>query len=137
VPIYLHAADRQWVMRPDPAVVFWDTETKALGDCLTLIRCGGHFEGGTVLHWAGGAEGRGVLLSGDIVMVTPGRQHVTFMYSYPNNIPLNATAVRRIVSAISPFAWDRIYGGFRDRTIDRDARAAVHQSAERYLRAIG
>ena len=57
VPIYLHAADRQWVMRPDKAIVFWEGETKTLGEGLTLIRCGGHFEGGTVLHWAGGAEG--------------------------------------------------------------------------------
>lgn len=60
-PIYLHNADRQWVMRPDPAIEFWDGETKSLDDDLTLIRCGGHFEGGTVLHWPGGADGRGVI----------------------------------------------------------------------------
>ena len=30
---------------------FWDGETKEIGTALTLIRCGGHFEGGTVLHW--------------------------------------------------------------------------------------
>lgn len=24
VPIYLHAADRQWIMRPDKAIVFWE-----------------------------------------------------------------------------------------------------------------
>ena len=59
VPIYLHAADRQWVMRPDKAIVFWEGETRALGDGLTLVRCGGHFDGGTVLHWAGGAGGQG------------------------------------------------------------------------------
>jgi hypothetical protein len=53
VPIYLHAADRQWVMRPDKAIDFWEGETRTLADGLTLIRCGGHFEGGTVLHWAG------------------------------------------------------------------------------------
>ena len=59
VPIYLHAADREWVMRPDPAIEFWDGDTKALHDGLTLIRCGGHFEGGTVLHWPAGADGEG------------------------------------------------------------------------------
>src|SRR4051812_5223871 len=31
VPIYLHAADRQWVIRPDKAIDFWDGETKPLG----------------------------------------------------------------------------------------------------------
>src|SRR5690606_37247143 len=40
VPIYLHADDREWVMRPDPAIEFWDGETKDLHDGLTLIRCG-------------------------------------------------------------------------------------------------
>jgi hypothetical protein len=136
VPIYLHAADRQWVMRPDDSLVFWDGETKVLAEGLTLIRCGGHFDGGTVLHWAGGAEKRGVLLSGDILQVTADRKHVSFMYSYPNYIPLGATAVRRVVAAVEPFAYDRIYGAFWDLTIERDATAAVARSAERYLHAI-
>jgi hypothetical protein len=137
VPIYLHAADRQWAMRPDPAVVLWDGETKALGEGLTLVRCGGHFDGGTVLHWAGGAAGRGVLLSGDILQVVPDRKHVSFMYSYPNYIPLGATAVRRVVAAVEPLAYERIYGAFWDMTIERDGKGAVARSAERYLRAIG
>src|SRR5687768_15683368 len=68
-PIYLHSAEREWVMRPDPAVRFWDGETQPLGDGLTLIRCGGHYAGGQVLHWAGGAGGKGVLLTGDIIQV--------------------------------------------------------------------
>src|SRR5215207_8227188 len=29
VPIYLHAADQQWVMRSDKSIAFWDGETKA------------------------------------------------------------------------------------------------------------
>ena len=28
VPIYLHAADRPWVMRPDPAIVLWEGDTQ-------------------------------------------------------------------------------------------------------------
>jgi hypothetical protein len=135
-PIYLHAADRQWVMRPDKAVAFWNEETKALGEGLTLIRCGGHFDGGTVLHWAGGAEGRGVLLSGDILQVTPDRKHVSFMWSYPNYVPLGAAAVHRAAAAVEPFAYDRVYGAFWDMTIAADAKAAVARSTERYLRAI-
>jgi hypothetical protein len=136
VPIYLHAADRQWVMRPDAAIVFWDSEMQSLGAGLTLIRCGGHFAGGTVLHWAGGADGRGVLLSGDILQVVPDRRHVSFMYSYPNYIPLGGAAVRRIVAAVEPFAYDRIYGAFWDMTIATDGKAAVARSAARYVQAI-
>src|SRR3712207_5915830 len=74
--IHLHADDERWMMRPDDAVELWRGETKDLGDGLTLIRCGGHFAGGTVLHWADGAGGRGALLSGDIVQVIPDRSHV-------------------------------------------------------------
>src|SRR2546430_12685032 len=51
----------------------------------TLFRS--HFAGGTVLHWAGGEEGRGALLSGDIFQVVMDRRWVGFMYSYPNLIP--------------------------------------------------
>ena len=54
-PIYLHAADRRWVMRPEPSIIFWDGETRPVISDLTLIRCGGHFSGGTVLHWPAGA----------------------------------------------------------------------------------
>ena len=43
VPIHLHADDRQWVMRPDPVVAFWDGETRELCPGVTLLRCGGHF----------------------------------------------------------------------------------------------
>jgi glyoxylase-like metal-dependent hydrolase (beta-lactamase superfamily II) len=136
-PVYLHAADREWVMRPDPAIVFWEGETRALGEGLTLIRCGGHFDGGTVLHWAGGADRRGVLLSGDILQVAADRRHVSFMWSYPNYVPLGPSAIHRIGAAVQPFAYDRIYGAFEDRTIEHDARAALARSAERYLRAIG
>jgi hypothetical protein len=137
VPIFLHAADRHWIMRPDPAIEFWEGETRPLHDGLTLIRCGGHFDGGTVMHWPAGAEGRGVLLSGDIFQVCQDRRHVSFMYSYPNYIPLHADSARRVVAAVEPFTYDRIYGFMFDLVIKQDAKAAVSRSAARYLRAIG
>jgi hypothetical protein len=131
--VHLHAADREWVMRPDERIDFWDGERLELGDGLTLIRCGGHFEGGTVLHWAAG----NALLSGDIVQVVPDRRRVSFMYSYPNLIPLDAQAIHRIVVALEPFDFDRIYGAWWGRVVASDGKAAVARSAERYLRAIG
>ncbi len=136
VPIHLHAADRQWVMRPDRSSAFWDGETKPLGDGLTLVRCGGHFDGGTVLHWRGGTDGKGALLTGDIIQVVADRQHVSFMYSYPNYVPLSVSAVERIVKAVEPFEYERVYGAFWDTVIGRDGKAAVARSAERYCRAI-
>jgi glyoxylase-like metal-dependent hydrolase (beta-lactamase superfamily II) len=136
-PIYLHADDCDWVMHPDPAITFWEGETQPLCNGLTLIRCGGHFPGGTILYWTAGAGGRGTLLTGDVLTVTADRRHVSFMYSYPNYIPLAAPAIRQIVRAVEPFDYDSIYGGWFDRVIATDAKSAVSRSAERYLRAIG
>jgi hypothetical protein len=135
-PIYLHADDRQWVMRSDPALVFWEGATLKLNDTLTLIRCGGHFAGGQVLHWSAGAAGRGVLLTGDTLMVVSDRRYVSFMYSYPNLIPLAERAIQRIVQAVEPYAYERLYSAWFDRVVSADAKQAVARSAQRYLQAL-
>ena len=137
VPVYLHADDRDWVMRSDDAIVFWEGPARELAPGLTLIRCGGHFPGATVLHWAGGAGGKGALFSGDVIQVGEDRKSLSFMYSFPNFIPLNAAAVRRIVSAVEPYPFDAIYGGWFGRNVISGAKEALHRSAERYIRAIG
>jgi len=136
VPIHLHAGDRQWVMRPDPAIEFWDGDALALARGVTLIRCGGHFAGGTVLHWAQGGDGRGALLCGDIVQVIPDRNFVSFMRSYPNLIPLSAPAVERIGDLLEPYAFDVIHGAWFDRTIARNGNAIVRRSIARYVAAV-
>jgi hypothetical protein len=135
-PVYVHAADGRWIMRPDPAIELWDGDTKEIGDGLTLVRCGGHFAGGTVLHWAAGAEGHGVLLSGDIVQVIPDRSHVGFMYSYPNLIPLPAESVRAIARSLEPYPFETLYGAWWGRIVQEDAKGIVERSAERYVRAL-
>jgi glyoxylase-like metal-dependent hydrolase (beta-lactamase superfamily II) len=136
IPIFLHAADREWVMRSGPAIEFWEGSQRELAPGVTLIHCGGHFAGGTVLHWAAGGEGRGALLSGDILQVGPDGM-VSFMYSYPNLIPLPAKAVESIAQALESLTYDRIYGAWWDRFIESDGKAAVMKSVARYLRAIG
>ncbi len=135
VPIYLHAADCAWIMRPDPAIEFWEGERKQLAPGLTLIRCGGHFPGGTILHWREGADGRGALLTGDILQVTPDGM-VSFMFSYPNLMPLPGQAVHQIAAAVAPLGYDRIYGAWWDRMIPAGAKEVVQASVERYLAAI-
>jgi glyoxylase-like metal-dependent hydrolase (beta-lactamase superfamily II) len=135
-PVYLHEADRQWAMRPDAGIQFWSGETRRLFGGLTLIRCGGHFPGATVAHWPAGAEGRGVLLAGDVIQVVQDRRFVSFMYSYPNLIPLPARIVRRIATTVAPYPFDRLYGAWWGRVVDRDAAAAVERSAARYVAAL-
>jgi hypothetical protein len=136
IPIYLHAADRHWVMRPDPAINYWEGEKHALGNGLTLVRVGGHFEGSTVLHWGAGAGGKGVLMTGDMPQVVSDRRYVSFMRSYPNLIPVDAAVVRNIIQTLEPLQFDRIYGGWFDRVIFQQAKESITKSAERYLRSI-
>jgi hypothetical protein len=132
-PIHLHAADAEWVMRPDPAISHWDGDTLELDGGLTLIRGGGHFPGGTMLHIPGGA---GTLLTGDIIQVIPDREHVGFMWSYPNLVPLPQAAVQRLAAAVEPYEFETIRGAWWDSTIVRDAKDAVRRSALRYGRAL-
>lgn len=136
-PIYLHADDRPWVMRTSDRIRFWQGDVRTLFGGLTLVRTGGHFDGFQVLHWPAGAEGNGVLLAGDQPFVCQDRRWVSFMYSYPNLIPLSAVAIRQITSALAPWRYDRLYGAFAGQCVTTDAHAAVERSAERYLRAIG
>ncbi len=135
-PVLLHEADQRWVMRPSPRIELWSGETRELWDGMSLIRCGGHFEGGAVLHWPAGAGGRGALLSGDIVQVAQDRRWVSFMYSFPNYIPLPPAKVDRVERALEPFEFDRIYGAWWDRNVTSDGKNALHRSAERYRRAV-
>jgi hypothetical protein len=133
IPVYLHAADREWVMRHAGALHFWEGDALALGDGLTLHRLGGHFEGGTVLHWEGGAHGKGVLLASDIIQVARDRRWVSFMYSYPNYIPLPTATVLRIKDWIRRIRFERIYGAWWGQNVMEGAREVVSRSAERYV----
>ncbi len=137
IPVYIHSDDRQWVQRPDAAICFWNGETHVLEESLTLIRVGGHFAGYQVLHWASGENGGGALLTGDMPQVCPDRRYVSFMYSYPNLIPLNGETVRRIVRVLEPYRFQRLYGAWPGLVVEGDPKQALRRSAERYLRAIG
>ena len=134
--VLLHADDREHVQHPSERIRHWQGERLALPGGLTLVRGGGHYRGGTVLHWPAGADGRGVLLTGDIVQVIPDKQHVGFMWSYPNLIPLPAPEVERVAAALAPLAFDRLYGGWWDRVIDAGAHEIVQRSAARYVQAL-
>jgi glyoxylase-like metal-dependent hydrolase (beta-lactamase superfamily II) len=130
-PISLHRANEPWVMYPTPAIRYFDGEAVEPLPGFTLVRCGGHFPGSSALHWAGGEHGAGTLLTGDTIRVCADARWLTFMYSFPNQIPLDERTVRTIVRAVDPFAFDRIYDGWT--ATPTGAKAAVARSADRYL----
>jgi hypothetical protein len=130
VPVLVAEADLAWVARPDPVIRPWSGRVDLLPG-ITLAQLGGHFPGSAVAVWAAGADGRGVLLSGDTVPTNPDRATVTFMRSYPNRIPLSPAVAQRIADAVDGFAFDRIYDNF-GACIAADGRAAVRRSVQRY-----
>jgi len=134
--VLLPEADARWLGRSAPGLRTWAGSLEVLPG-VTLIQCGGHFPGSAVVHWADGAAGRGVLLSGDTVFVTPGEDRVSFLWSAPNRLPLSERAVRGIVEALRPYPFDRIYGGWWKPVIREDGRRVLEQSAHRYIALLG
>ena len=135
-PIYLHADLEPHVTRPSPNIRYWSGETHDLGGGVTLVRCGGHFAGSTVLHWAAGAAGKGALFTGDTIMVTADTRWMSFMRSFPNYIPLNRATVQRIVGAVEPYPFDRVYGAWWNQVAREEGKQRLKRSAARYLAAI-
>lgn len=129
-PVLVAEQDQQWVARPDPAIQLWSGEREILPG-VTLTQPGGHFPGSAVIHWASGAEGKGVLLSSDTIFANPDRASVSFMRSYPNRLPLSGAVAERIASHVEHFEFDRLYGNF-DNVIPSDARRIVRRSADRH-----
>ncbi|WP_158705009.1 NAD-dependent epimerase/dehydratase family protein [Salinibacter altiplanensis] len=131
-PIVLPSAAEPWVMRPDPAITYWEGAPPALPGGLQLVQTGGHFASSTVLHWPEGSAGRGALLTGDSILVAQDRRYVSFMRSFPNRVPLPADTVRRIGEQVGSLAFDRIYGAWFDHVVRGGAKAAVRRSVKRY-----
>lgn len=130
VPVYVQAADREWLQRDDPVVAVWEEQREVLPGVL-LHRIGGHFAGSAVAHFTG-ADGRGVLLTGDSVAGTPDEHWVSFMRSFPNKIPLSAPVVAKVADRVLQLDFDRLYDNFGGRVL-ADAASWVRRSADRYI----
>ena len=130
-PVYVAAADREWVQRPDAYIQPFD-ETLDIVPGLTVHTIGGHFPGSAVALWQAGAEGRGVLLAGDGIFPGPDGRTVSFLRSYPNRLPLSAAVVDRIARSALELPFDRLYGNFGG-VVERDAHAVIRQSADTYM----
>ncbi len=136
--ILLPEADASWLRAllgtggAAAAIRTWSA-TLAVLPGVTLIQCGGHFPGSAVVHWAPGGDGRGALLSGDTIFVTPGEDRVTFVWSAPNRLPLSEAAVSGVWDAVRRYEFDRIYGGWWTPVLRADAKRVVEHSASRYI----
>ncbi|MBS0482081.1 MAG: MBL fold metallo-hydrolase [Proteobacteria bacterium] len=135
-PIMLPAADRAWVQCPSSRIRFWEGDRCELAPGLTLIRCGGHFAGSSVLHWQDQCCPEGALFAGDTVQVALDRKRVSAMHSYPNAIPLGPEQISAIASAIVGLRFDRLYGYTWGRNVIANGDRIVAESLAAYLKAI-
>jgi hypothetical protein len=130
--ILIPRADEHWIQRPSARIELFDDEAEPVPG-LTLARIGGHFDGAAVLHWPAGSGGRGALLTGDTITVVQDRDWVSFMWSYPNLIPLDEHTVLDIAGRVERFRFDRVYGGWWGRVVVEDGARAIRRSADRYV----
>ena len=96
----------------------------------------GILAGSTVLHWADGPRPGGALFSGDALQVVRDRRHVSFMYSYPNIIPMHTSDVIAMRDRLENLQYVDVYGYTWGLNIIGGGRAAVDTSYERYLAAV-
>jgi len=148
-PIYVSSDDVEWLSRADltglrtPLV----TPTTKIIPGITAIKAGGHFPGSLVLH-VKSKRGDALLLADTIMTVPSGIYHVnrptgttsySFMWSYPNMIPLNPDDIKGIWDAIKPFPFTRTFGGFMGQDVRGtvDLRGRVLESMKIFVRGAG
>lgn len=100
------------------------------------IRLGGHFDGSSVLWWPAGEAGRGVLLTGDTISVGQDLSTTSFMYSFPNLIPLGPRQLDEIEAGLAGLEFDVLHAGFPGQSLPNKARDRVLASLARYRQHI-
>ncbi|KAL4803613.1 beta-lactamase-like protein [Aspergillus unguis] len=159
-PVYLSAEDEEWVVLRDShggfsgnrQVLFTEKELTfgpemsgsgaSEGD-LVAIKTGGHFPGSTVLWW----RSLKTLLIADTIAVVPsarywvgrpaGTASFTFMWSYPNMIPLTADDVHEIWNAVKHTDFEITRGAFIGMDTNVDSKKRFLDSAQIFVRAMG
>ncbi|KAL1966706.1 hypothetical protein VTN77DRAFT_3903 [Rasamsonia byssochlamydoides] len=159
--VYLSAEDAEWVMRRGERQVLWEggrlgflssssssdittSDAKAQEDCEFLaVKTGGHFPGSSVLWWK---PTRKLLVADTIYVVPSGVYHIdrppntvsfTFMWSYPNFIPLHPSAIHQIWKSLQDLDFDDTHAAFLGRDTRGNSRKRVLGSAKIIVKAMG
>ncbi|KAF3051562.1 hypothetical protein E8E11_010085 [Didymella keratinophila] len=145
-PVYVAADDAEWLNREDKhgsRISYRGAAQVSPG--VTVVQCGGHFDGSSVLHW------EKKLFIADTIMSVPSgffnathpstSSHTTsfsFMWSYPNMIPLPPAKIHNIWTALKPFDFEETYGGFPGQNVRREGlKKSVLESMKVFLKVGG
>ena len=136
IPIYIHAGNRDWVMRPDPAIVFWEEETKIDPSGCDADPLRRSFR--RVLGMPLEAQGQTKRCPGRRYIAGRDGQeacqlHVLLSKSLAAQCPCHQSHRAR---HWQPFEYEQVYSAFWNMRILEDGKEAVARSVERYLKAI-
>lgn len=131
-PVYLHENDKEWRQDDSPYIHSWSGAEMKLWDDMRIVNTGGHFPGSSILSvpHVGAA---GALFTGDSIYVCRDRKRVSFMHSFPNQIPLGKKEIEQIKSRVADLPFDAIYGAFEWAKIPQGGKEMFTRSVQRYL----
>ncbi|KAK4937276.1 hypothetical protein LTR10_022033 [Elasticomyces elasticus] len=142
--VYLSVEDKDWIMRTGPAHVLWEGKEKEFLDGqFKAVKVGGHFPGSSVLLWK---ERKKLLIADSITVIPSGVYHVdrpadtasfTFMWSYPNMIPLPPEEVYGIWKSVAGLEFEDTHGAFWSRDTRGQSKKRVLDSAKIFIRFMG
>lgn len=130
-PIYIHSSDKDWVCNKSLRLKFWNGNDTELWDGIKLINIGGHFPGSSILQVPFLSAGGGILC-GDTFYISPSKNHMAVMYSYPNKIPLTLKEINRIKQRMASIEFDSMFGFYDYQNIYSGAKAILLNSLDRY-----
>ncbi|KAF2707780.1 hypothetical protein K504DRAFT_483099 [Pleomassaria siparia CBS 279.74] len=142
-PVYTSKADEEWLNRKDAYGLreLIDGTTEIV-DGVTAIQAGGHFDGSLILHWD-----KNIFIADTMMSVPsgfyhkdrlPGTTSYSFMWSYPNMIPLPPPKIHGIWKALKPFDFEASFGGFPGQNVRReDLKQQVLESMKIFVKTAG
>lgn len=131
-PIYIHQNDEEWIFSKGDHIRLWQGTENKLWDGIRIIHVGGHFPGSSILL-VPFLSPDGAVLCGDTLAISPNKQHVSVMYSYPNRVPLPLQEMQRIKRLMQSIPFDAMFGYASFQDIYSGARQLLKDSLEKYV----
>ncbi|EPQ52683.1 hypothetical protein GLOTRDRAFT_46948 [Gloeophyllum trabeum ATCC 11539] len=142
--VYICATDKEWFMRKDSFVDEYYRKNVGIPLTVECIFSPGHFPGSCVLHWDRSMEQSesslpqtGVIFCSDTCKIAVDRRRMTFMWSYPNYIPLPPKDVQKIWQSLRPFQFGDIYSAWPGEIAFGNGKEKVLNSARRFIEMEG
>lgn len=131
-PVFIHQKDEDYIVDKFEKIQLWKKKKLLLWEDLKLINLGGHFEGGSVLLIQN-MTSKGCMLCSDILQISLSRKFIAMMYSYPNNIPLPLSEIKRIKNRLEELGFDTLYGAFLHQNLTENVKEILAKSIARYF----